>query len=227
MPQNYCLEISKLELKGTFTSLSLFFPKNTVTCIVGRSGAGKSALIKAILDRKPSVHINPKHLCLYTFIHLYLCPHLTLVENLILYFSRFLPLDFHCEISVEMIKSTFHFFKLDYCLNLYPHQLEYNDLLSYELISMACLPANTIVVLDEPLGLISNNLIKNNLFVKFISFIKKRGDITVIYSTNRTYQMPVADRIVVLDAEIRGVKKILTHFPHNNERKLLQMIYEQ
>ncbi|MBN2693285.1 ATP-binding cassette domain-containing protein [bacterium] len=195
--KNISISIKNREI---FSNFSFFIPKNRITFILGKSGAGKSILSQimvGLIDFQGRLTIDSKppqkKMITYIFQEPTLLDFLTLEENIFLPIKKF-NRDSHFIKNIYEIMDDFGFNNLKsfYPKNLTPVQQKIASIIR------ALTTSSEYIIFDEPTTGLDEN--STDLVFKLINQTFKNSSITpIIVSHDINYALNLADYIIFLD----------------------------
>ncbi|MGL5656933.1 MAG: ABC transporter ATP-binding protein [Fusobacteriaceae bacterium] len=182
---------------NVFNNLSLNIPNDKITVILGKSGCGKTTLLKILssLDKinqgEITYHVenitkSPK--CSLIFQESRLMPWLTVEENIS--FSR--------KTSVKDISHYLHMMKLEKFKDLYPHQLSGGMAHRVAIARALCFDPE-ILLMDEPfssLDYFTREQLQNEIIKIYLKY--KKGIVFVTHNIDES--LLLGSKVVVFDS---------------------------
>lgn len=183
--------------KVVFDGFDLDIEDNKITCIMGKSGCGKTTLLRAICSQVEyggSIEPRPDRLS-------YVFQQPTLIDNIDVYHNLALVLG-KDEGKDAKIKSALSRMKLQGYEKRYPHGLSGGEQSRVSLARAYCYGAD-VMLMDEPFKALDVGL-KYEIIADFVK-AKQEQTATVIFVTHDVDEaLLVGDRIVVLGASQSG-----------------------
>ena len=198
------------EQKNVLHDFNLDLDKNSLSCLLGSSGCGKTTILRLIagleVPQKGQIFIEnkkvsenakllvpPHHRDIsYIFQDLALWPHFTVYKNIAF------ALQEHKEKNIrEKVYEMLDFFNLSEFATKYPHQLSGGQK-QLVAIARALVLSPKILLMDEPLSNLDVKLKRKML--EHIKLLKKKFQLSIIYVTHDHQEaFALADYIVVLN----------------------------
>lgn len=204
--------------KIVFDNLSFSVNKGEIACIRGKSGEGKTTLLRCLnnleFPDKGSIRINDMYLCkeenamkfaskdeLITirqeiglvFQNFNLFPHITVMENLIE--SPIFLKKFDKNTILKRAKELLNQLELNDKENYYPYQLSGGQKQRVA-IARACMLNPSILCFDEPTSALDE--ITRNQISKIIMDLSKQGIAIIIVTHDNTFADEIAEKIITL-----------------------------
>lgn len=190
------------EQKQVITDLSLEIENGSVTSIVGKSGNGKSTLLKAILGLiEYDGDINTYNQTLS-----YMPQDLALFDNKTVYANVSLPLVIkELEVDEQMLMATLEELEIAEYKNTKVRDLSGGQR-SRVALARALVDGSSIILLDEPLS--SLDYITKQNILQVIKRINKDHQITIMYVTHDIEEaLYLSDNILILGNDSLLVKR--------------------
>ncbi len=168
-----------------FENLNIAFNDGEITCILGRSGVGKTTLLKYIAGLG-SVKPSEKIPCSMVFQEPRLVPNLTVKENLL--FAGCSELDIEKGLEFSNLKGK---------ENMRPNSLSGGEKQRVNFLR-AVLNKAPVVLLDEPFSSLDLST-KIPLINSFVKMLKQAGKTAILVTHDVEEALASADRILVLD----------------------------
>ena len=198
------------EQKNVLHDFNLDLDKNSLSCLLGSSGCGKTTILRLIagleVPQKGQIFIEnkkvsenakllvpPHHRDIsYIFQDLALWPHFTVYKNIAF------ALQEHKEKNIrEKVYEMLDFFNLSEFATKYPHQLSGGQK-QLVAIARALVLRPRILLMDEPLSNLDEKLKRKML--EYIKLLKKNFQLSIIYVTHDHQEaFALADYIVLLN----------------------------
>ncbi len=208
----------KFNDKIIFENISFSVNKGDVTCIRGKSGEGKTTLLRCInnleFPDKGSIKINGMYLCKeentmryasknelkiirqeigLVFQNFNLFPHMTVMENLLVS-PNFLK-KYNKDTIIQQANELLIQLELKDKENFYPYQLSGGQKQRVA-IARACMLSPSILCFDEPTSSLDEST--KNQITKIIKSLSKMGLAIIIVTHDSVFADEVADNIITL-----------------------------
>lgn len=214
------LEIKGLQLsygqKKIFDKFDLSVKDETVLCILGVSGCGKTSLLNAIAGLIPcGGKIQADGDISYLFQEDRLIPSLTVLQNVLFATEHFYQDRLAARNMALKVLSDIGLEGLE---NRYPHTLSGGQKARVALARAFCCPSH-ILLMDEPFqGL--DIVTRHNLTVYFLRMLQNYPRTAIVVSHSVEEAVAVADRIIVLgNSPCTVIKDIVCDVPKEQREK--------
>ena len=201
-------------LKG----IDLYIPEKSITVILGRSGCGKTTLLRLIggLDQPDSgeIHFGADHKTAFVFQEARLMPWLNVWDNVVFGLKK-------QNYENNDIQNIIDIVGLKGFEKAYPHQLS-GGMQQRVSLARALAYDPTFIMMDEPLAAL-DYFTRNQMQQELIRLQKKRGASILFVTHSIDEALLLGHRIVILDNGV--IKKEFQIDADNTERDLLSPLF--
>ena len=186
--------------------LNFSLNKGEIISIIGSSGSGKTTLLKCIsglcdinngeisINLKQIQNLEPNERNIgYVFQESPLFPHLNVIDN-ILFNMKY--------IDKEKLNFLLKKTQIEQLKNRYPHEISGGENQRVS-VARSLIRNPSLLLLDEPFNNLDNRIKKNTKEIVF-DIIKKTKTTTIIVNHDIKESLEIADKILVLDKDIKN-----------------------
>ena len=191
---------------SVLSDLNFSLNKGEIISIIGSSGSGKTTLLKCIsglcdidtgeitINLKPIQNLEPnKRNIGYVFQESPLFPHLNVIDNILFNMK---------DIDNERLNFLLEKIQIKQLKNRYPHEISGGENQRVS-VARSLIRNPSLLLLDEPFNNLDNQIKKNTKELVF-DIIKKTKTTTIIVNHNIKESLEIADKILVLDKDVKN-----------------------